>query len=1152
MSAGTNVCSLQANLTETRRGGYQSYLIVLEPLDNVPTASIDVTDLVMLRERSSQVFHFYKEGQDVASKFDNLASTMFERRAYGDMKRQRRKILLQQMDALQQKMKDIKKEDNRLKDELQEHQQLLSHDSNELERLYMEQRGMLQRQSPLSQLLESIDISKTESLRRRMCHDLSLMLASEDPHIDSMSNEAEKLIMKAAFNGNVVALQLLCSLHGKSTDLSFEDGAGRAITNGRRQAVELLLEEASAVWLHDGTVPSALQYASKLSQTYSAVAGVAKEILDILLALPTPAQNQAGSAQTQALTGGELTIPTDQSLLSNEGPSSSQYPKKGKTRIPARLVSRRALIDLGYPHIEEGKTIIVLKALGQDNIDELLTLSEEYRMSEREQFQDSETSKPDAKDLSRPDDIETVVREAKQRFRDTLPKGYLSEEEYRLYERWYGPPLRETSPEDVGIEYLNEKVSEARVRHDGSSEPALLRQVEGGSYEEVSYVRKGVSQTPNEELGEIIEDNVTSEISTEVEPTEEVEPEERENYINIVARNKREYDALMKLQKDFEANARAFEESERAQALAEEQAQEEEDARDEDREFDEDEEDLDEMEDGIQDQGISNRAGRLHPLTRDGHFSTNPSTVALPYVGYISPVTTMLGRTDIKHVQEAAERAFGGPGLPYSPATPASKMNLPQQPVGMAVWQARMSEIDADAFVSTFLPPAYASAMGSLVEVRKRLGTEWLRKLFERGDGEGPRVLDVGAGGAGLLAWQDVTRAEWDAMKSRGEVTAKAPPGKQSVVIGAEKLRLRISKFLQNTTFLPRLPDYIHSFENQHLHVDANQTPQPRKMFDVIIASHLLLPVKEGHRRKAILNQLWSLLNPEGGVLIVLEKGQPRGFEAVAEVRDRLLDEFLIPPGGEGLKAEDEMETSAFIRVKEPGMIIAPCTNHKSCPMYLVPGRSKGRKDYCHFTQRFVRPPFLQKIMGATQRNHDDVQFSYVAIQRGVAAKEGEFAGDEATDRAFDGYENAETAPDMLSLPRQILPPIKRRGHVTLDVCTPSAHIERWTVPKSFSKQAYHDARKAKWGDLWALGAKTRMRRNVRLGKPEAEDDGGVRAQRAKEAARRSKKPVNVDLNEQGVVGDPDAIAKAAEPRRRKSSRQTARQDLNKRVQNDD
>ncbi|KAK4199305.1 hypothetical protein QBC40DRAFT_255240 [Triangularia verruculosa] len=59
----------------------------------------------------------------------------------------------------------------------------------------------------------------------------------------------------------------------------------------------------------------------------------------------------------------------------------SEYPKKGKTRIPARLVSKRALIELGYPFVEEGNTIIVQKALGQKNIDDLLKLSDDYKKS---------------------------------------------------------------------------------------------------------------------------------------------------------------------------------------------------------------------------------------------------------------------------------------------------------------------------------------------------------------------------------------------------------------------------------------------------------------------------------------------------------------------------------------------------------------------------------------------------------------------------------------------------------------------------------------------------------------------------------------------------------------------------------------------------
>lgn len=81
-----------------------------------------------------------------------------------------------------------------------------------------------------------------------------------------------------------------------------------------------------------------------------------------------------------------------------------------------------------------------------------------------------------------------------------------------------------------------------------------------------------------------------------------------------------------------------------------------------------------------------------------------------------------------------------------------------------------------------------------------------------------------------------------------------------------------------------------------------------------------------------------------------------------------------------------------------------------------------------------------------------------------------------------------------------MLPALKRRGHIILDVCTPAGTLERWTVPRSFSKQAYRDARKVRWGDLWALGAKTRIPRNVRLGRPNDEfDKKGRKVKKAKQ-----------------------------------------------------
>lgn len=62
----------------------------------------------------------------------------------------------------------------------------------------------------------------------------------------------------------------------------------------------------------------------------------------------------------------------------------SEYPKKGKTRIPIRLISIRAVVEFQYPYVIEGNTVIIQKALGQQNIDNLLKLSEEYKKADAE------------------------------------------------------------------------------------------------------------------------------------------------------------------------------------------------------------------------------------------------------------------------------------------------------------------------------------------------------------------------------------------------------------------------------------------------------------------------------------------------------------------------------------------------------------------------------------------------------------------------------------------------------------------------------------------------------------------------------------------------------------------------------------------------
>ncbi|KAK1833214.1 hypothetical protein QBC39DRAFT_432752 [Podospora conica] len=771
------------------------------------------------------------------------------------------------------------------------------------------------------------------------------------------------------------------------------------------------------------------------------------------------------------------------------------------------------------------------------------------------------------------EDTETIVRQARQTFGQTLPPGYLTDQEYRLYERLFGPPIRETRPQDVGIPFPGEGGDII----ENESGNALLRETEDGGYEEVDYdivnptivdESQEIVEESFEESAEIVDEYPMAEEEIDAEADAEatallqsvLKPQKEVtisagpfDYLSAAANNQREYDALLKLQQDFESSS--LEAAERAEARDAEEAAEQAareleptpEAEEIDLELQAYEEEIDEYEAEYEE-----RTPRTHPNTALGLFGTHPSTVFLPAKTFVEPISELLKRTSLKHVQEAAEKAFGGRGLPFSPATPKIKGKLAQKGLQLEAGHHQMSEIDADAYIATVLPGVYATVMNTLVETRKRLGAGWIEGLLARDGGKGPRVLDVGAGGAGLAAWEEVLRAEWDVLREKQLVTGPDPPGKKTVVVGSDELRHRISRFLHNTSFIPRLPDYMHSVEGSERMLEFGGQAAPRKMFDVIICSHVLMPMESAHRRKAVIDNLWAMLDPNGGVLIVIEKGHPRGFEAVADVRQRLLDEFIIPPHPEPVPEElvATSEQAELKRQREPGMIVAPCTNHRKCPMYQIPGLAIGRKDACHFDQRFIRPPFLQRIVGGpSARNHEDIKFSYLVVRRGMTPSDlpppglaTYLQGKEAADRSFAGYNDPDDPPNPLSLPRSVLPALKRHGHVTFQLCTPEAAIERWVVPRSFSQQAYRDARKSQWGDLWALGAKTRVHANVRLGKGGADSvltDGGVRSRRAAEAATGRRPKVIEILHDplKGMVGAKEKHPKGRVPLQRRTKR---------------
>ena len=667
---------------------------------------------------------------------------------------------------------------------------------------------------------------------------------------------------------------------------------------------------------------------------------------------------------------------------------------------------------------------------------------------------------------------EVNARKARQQFGDSLPRDHLSKEEYTIYERLYGPPVFVDTVEDAQeLDTIDAEDLIEEERPDGST--VLLRRGEDGELEEIDILE---------------ERNVLDKV--DAEGAEDAEAEEKTMTPEEWEAHREEQDQIY--HDDIYEQSRLQHEETEAWEPVEEPQEEEDDFM------------------------------RAHPLTIAGRFKPSPSTVFLPKDTLVDPTAVLLTRANHKHLAETANRIFGGRGLPFSASTTPARLGNGQKPIPLYPSQSEMGNIEADVYMASVQPGVYASVMSAMVEVRRRLGTGWLEHMLQHK--KGGNVLDAGSGGVGVLAWHEMLQAEWQRMhEESGDTSHGATPlGKATVLTASDTLRHRASKLLENTTFIPRLPETVTA-------EDEANTQQPRKFYDVIIAPHTLWPLRQDYIRKEQVEKYWSLLNPKGGVLILIEKGLPRGFEVIAGARSYLLDKHIASPGSQHIETSLESQVSkpdedTRFTEKEIGMIVAPCTNHSTCPMYQSTGVSQGRKDFCFFSQRYIRPPYLQRILNAKDRNHEDVQFSYLAVQRGRDQRlpqhdilgKGFVQGEASTAAAFEGHEwnalesdaDAETEePTMtsvddvnpLTFPRLVLPALKRRGHIIMDVCTPAGTLERWTIPRSFSKQAFRDARKARWGDLWALGAKTRIPRNVRLGKPSDEfDKKGRKVKKAK------------------------------------------------------
>ena len=122
------------------------------------------------------------------------------------------------------------------------------------------------------------------------------------------------------------------------------------------------------------------------------------------------------------------------------------------------------------------------------------------------------------------------------------------------------------------------------------------------------------------------------------------------------------------------------------------------------------------------------------------------------------------------------------------------------------------------------------------------------------------------------------------------------------------------------------------------------------KQQDVVIASYTLSELPSDSARATAVALLWRLVSEKGGILVLVERGNPFGSHIVRSAREMIL------------------ENCNEIKVK--GHVLAPCMHDKKCPL------KEG--EWCSFGQRV--PRVEDHKLG---KQFTEESFSYIILRKG-------------------------------------------------------------------------------------------------------------------------------------------------------------------------
>ncbi len=270
------------------------------------------------------------------------------------------------------------------------------------------------------------------------------------------------------------------------------------------------------------------------------------------------------------------------------------------------------------------------------------------------------------------------------------------------------------------------------------------------------------------------------------------------------------------------------------------------------------------------------------------------------------------------------------------------------------------------AYLQARMPATFAASLAAFRAVSVRV-PEW----------EPTSILDLGTGpGTALYA----ARAVWPSIARMAGVDRTT-----AIVRVAQEIARRSGDEVAASA------TWIEARMEADIHLDPH---------DLVVSSYAFGELDAEPRRDAItrINEV------PGAVVVIVEPGTPRGFDAVIEARTSLLERGRH--------------------------LLAPCPAETPCPMQQLPGR------WCHFSTRLERDRAHRDAKGGALP-YEDEKFSYVAM-----------------------------GPDPHPAPARVVGhPRQHGGFVELELCTERG-IERQIVSRKRGSR-YAEARRLRWGDEW-------------------------------------------------------------------------------------